>query len=186
LPHRAAGRCCCSSLLLDNHHKQHTQLHTHPRIRSTTIFRLTPLRPALQAVAAAAMPRASRTSTRGAAAAATPTKAGSSASPPPAAPRSATRSSVKREVKAEQPSTPSPSKKTPASTPASQAKAAEKKIASLRASLDEGPFPTWARPTPQDCQEVAQLLADAHGYRAIPTGKKAQKKEESFGGCGNV
>lgn len=67
--------------------------------------------------------------------------------------------------------------------------AADRKIATLRASLVSGPFPTWARPTPEEATTVAQLLATAHGYGTVPKSKgstAAAYQEGSYGGCGNV
>lgn len=61
----------------------------------------------------------------------------------------------------------------------------ERKLATLRASLDTGPFPDWPRPSTADAQEVAAILTEAHGYKSMPV-KQAPKGEDRWGGCGDV
>lgn len=61
----------------------------------------------------------------------------------------------------------------------------DKKLASLRASLAEGPFPKHARPTPEEAQQVAEILTEAHGYKTMPF-KQPPRGDDRFGGCGDV
>lgn len=61
----------------------------------------------------------------------------------------------------------------------------DKKLASLRASLASGPFPTHARPTAEEAQQVAEILTEAHGYKTMPF-KQPPRGDDRFGGCGDV
>lgn len=61
----------------------------------------------------------------------------------------------------------------------------ERKLASLRASLDTGPFPDWQRPTPEEALQTAEILTKAHGYKSMPT-KQPPKGDDRWGGCGDV
>lgn len=63
--------------------------------------------------------------------------------------------------------------------------AAERKLASLRHSLATEPFPQWARPTPKEALQVAQILTEAHGYKSMPR-KQPPKGDDRYGGCGDV
>lgn len=49
---------------------------------------------------------------------------------------------------------------------------------------DVSPFPDWPYPTPEQCQEVADLLSDVHGIQAAPAAIPAPSLTVS--GCGEV
>lgn len=74
---------------------------------------------------------------------------------------------------------------TPGSSYKTVAALSDRKLASLRASLDAGPFPDWVRPTESECMEVAQILTRAHGYKTMPT-KQPPRGDDRYGGCGDV
>lgn len=78
----------------------------------------------------------------------------------------------------ESPSTNGSAKKMKKST-------SERKLASLRASLDTGPFPDWHKPTAEQALEVAEILTRAHGYKSMPV-KQPPRGDDRWGGCGDV
>ncbi|KAK0563158.1 hypothetical protein OC844_002341 [Tilletia horrida] len=84
----------------------------------------------------------------------------------------------------------------------SKASLSERKLASLRASLQQSPFPDWPLPTAADAERVAWLLGEFHGFTRPAGGSGADglpkyvkkedkiKREEErgmrYGGCGDV
>lgn len=88
----------------------------------------------------------------------------------------AKKNSASPKIKRESPE--SPTKKSPVSL-------SDRKLASLRASLDSGPYPAWKMPTESECFQVAEILTKAHGYKTMPT-KQPPKGEDRYGGCGDV
>lgn len=62
---------------------------------------------------------------------------------------------------------------------------AEKKIATLRASLAQGPFPNHRLPTEGEALRVAEVLTEAHGYQSMPK-KQPPRGDDRWGGCGDV
>ncbi|UZJ55265.1 hypothetical protein CBS101457_004585 [Exobasidium rhododendri] len=91
------------------------------------------------------------------------------------------RKRAKKEVKEE--SLKTPKEETPPRKP--KQTISERKLATLRASLDTGPFPDWKRPTPEEALEVAEILTEAHGYKTMPK-KQPPKGDDRWGGCGDV
>ncbi|KAK0553459.1 hypothetical protein OC846_002508 [Tilletia horrida] len=112
---------------------------------------------------------------------------------------------IKREAS---PSSPRKSKrpKTEASESPSKAKSgaslAERKLANLRSSFEQGPFPDWPLPTAEEAERVAWLLGEFHGFSKPKGGsgadglpkyvkreekvKREAEKGERYGGCGDV
>ncbi|CAD6888538.1 unnamed protein product [Tilletia controversa] len=88
------------------------------------------------------------------------------------------------------------------SKPKSTAALADRKLAALRTSLQQGPFPDWPLPTSEDAERVAWILGDFHGFSRPAGGsgadglpkfvkredkiKREQEKGERYGGCGDV
>jgi endonuclease III len=61
----------------------------------------------------------------------------------------------------------------------------ERKLNSLRTSLETGPFPDWHKPSPEEALEVAEILTKAHGYKSMPV-KQPPRGDDRWGGCGDV
>ncbi|GKZ25065.1 hypothetical protein AbraIFM66951_000523 [Aspergillus brasiliensis] len=71
--------------------------------------------------------------------------------------------------------------------PASELKAKEKKVKKTNTyGLTPGttPFPDWARPTPEECEEVNRLLSTVHGEIVAPT--TIPEPSLTVTGCGEV
>jgi endonuclease III len=99
---------------------------------------------------------------------------------PKTPPKSSRASRVK--VKAE-PASPSPSKKATASaSPADKAAALQSRKLASYAFDKKSPFPTFLRPTPEECVLAHRILADLHGDRVRPEVVKAPRDSA---GCGN-
>lgn len=94
------------------------------------------------------------------------------------------RGAVKREVKteAEEAMVASPSKQG----------LSDRKLATYKNSIAAEPFPTQMAPTAEECERVAWLLGEWHGYRREGEGGAGLPKyepargEDRWGGCGDV
>ena len=110
------------------------------------------------------------------------------ASPPPSstpAKKNQTKQSKPTTTKTSSPTTasPSPNKKKHLQSPAEKSAALQsRKLASYASYSKKSPFPSFTRPTPEDCRRAHAILAKLHGDRSRPTNIVAPK---DTAGCGN-
>ncbi|ORY76538.1 DNA glycosylase [Leucosporidium creatinivorum] len=83
------------------------------------------------------------------------------------------------------PSTPLTNSNTKTQTPTTPLSAsAKKKLSLYTTSLGHSPFPTYARPTPSECQKVHDLLSTVHGIPSRPV--IVEDRPNAAAGCGQV
>ncbi|BGP35040.1 hypothetical protein JCM10296v2_006870 [Rhodotorula toruloides] len=103
---------------------------------------------------------------------------------PPAKRARASTAALKRSSSATPPPSSTPTAGEDKPTPTLPASALKKLSLHASSRAAQTPFPHWQHPTPQEAQEVCDLLASVHGMPTRP--KVLVDKEDAPAGCGQV